>query len=262
MSTVHVAIDTHVATITIDRPEARNALSPEVLADLIDAAAALETNDAVRVVVLTGSGAIFIAGADIARMAAMDGAAALEFSRLGGRFAAAIEGSRNPWIAKVNGAALGGGCEVALACDVVIAADSAIFGQPEVTLGTMPGWGATQRLPRRVGIGKALELCLGGAVIDATEAGRIGLADTVVPADQLDTVVTALAVKIAANAPEAVADTKRVLRAGYDLPLAEGLAREAERFAATFTRGDTAEGMGAFLEKPRRTPTFHRSQEA
>lgn len=259
MSTVHVAIDAHVATITIDRPEARNALSPEVLADLIDVAGAVERNDSVRVVVLTGSGTIFIAGADIARMVAMDGAAAREFARLGGRFTAAIEESRNPWIAKINGAALGGGCEVALACDVIIAADSAIFGQPEVTLGTMPGWGATQRLPRRVGFGKALELCLGGAVIDATEAGRIGLADTVVPADALDGAVAAFAAKIAANAPDAVADTKRMVRQGYDLPLAEGLAREAERFAATFTRGDTVEGMGAFLEKPRRTPTFHRS---
>lgn len=259
MSTVHVAIDGHIATITIDRPEARNALSPEVLGDLIDVGDAVERNESVRVVVLTGSGTIFIAGADIARMAAMDGAAALEFARLGGRFTGAIEASRNPWIAKINGAALGGGCEVALACDVIIAADSAIFGQPEVTLGTMPGWGATQRLPRRVGVGKALELCLGGAVIDANEAGRIGLADTVVPADTLDDVVAALAAKIAANAPNAVADTKRVLRQGYDLPLAEGLAREAERFAATFDRPDTAEGMGAFLEKPRRTPKFRRT---
>ncbi len=259
MSSVRVERDGHVATITIDRPQSRNALSPEVLDELIAVAEATEGDDEVRVVVLTGAGQTFIAGADISRMVAMDGAQALEFAAHGSRFTAAIESSRNPWIAKINGAALGGGSEVALACDVIVAAESAIFGQPEVTLGTMPGWGATQRLPRRVGMGKALELCLSGAIIDAAEALRIGLVETVVPADQLDQTVTALAQKIAANAPDALADTKRVLRAGYELSLADGLAREAELFARTFVNGDTREGMGAFLEKPRRTPTFHRS---
>lgn len=258
MSVVHVDRAGHVATVTIDRPEARNALSPAVIDELIAAAAALEADDEVRVVILTGAGRVFIAGADIGEMVGMDAERAREFSLLGGRFAAAIESSRNPWIAKVNGAALGGGCEMALACDIIIASDAALFGQPEVTLGTMPGWGASQRLPRRVGIGKALELCLGGAVISASEAERIGLADTVVPADELDGAVAALAERIAANAPAAVADTKRILRAGYGLVLDRALAAETDAFAQTFARGDVREGMGAFLEKPRRAPRFQR----
>lgn len=256
MSAVNVERDGHVATITFDRPESRNALSPEAIEELIAAAADLEADDEIRVVVLTGAGKVFIAGADIARMVDMDGEQGRAFSHQGGRLAAAIESSRNPWIARVNGAALGGGCEMALACDIIVAADSALFGQPEVTLGTMPGWGGTQRLPRRVGVGKALELCLGGALISGDEAGRIGLADIVVPADELDAAVAALAGRISANAPAAVADTKRIIRDGLSMSLDEGLARESELFGATFARGDTKEGMGAFLDKPRRAPDF------
>ncbi len=262
MSDVRVERDGAIGVVTIDRPEARNAMSRAVIDELVAAAAELEGDDHVRVVVLTGAGdKAFVAGADIAQMVDMDADGARAFSRRAGVLAAAMEGSRNPWIAMVNGVALGGGCELALACDVIYAADTALFGQPEVALGTMPGWGASQRLPRRVGVGKALELCLGGAVIDATEALRIGLADAVVPAAVLRETTMALAERIAANAPAAVAATKRVLREGLALPLAEGLARETELFAATFARGDAAEGMGAFLAKPRRTPTFTNREE-
>lgn len=256
---VRVEHDGAVGLVTIDRPEHLNALSQEVIDALVTVAAELEADETVRVVVLTGAGEkAFVAGADISRMVGMGADEARAFSRQATVLGTAVEGSRNPWIAMVNGVALGGGCELALACDVIYAADTARFGQPEVTLGTMPGWGGSQRLPRRVGVGKALELCLGGAVIDATEAHRIGLADAVVPAAELRDAVMALAGRIAANAPDAVADTKRVLRAGLDLPLDEGLRLETEAFAQTFARGDCAEGMGAFLARPRRTPEFRR----
>lgn len=262
MSYVDVTRDGYVATVTINRPDRLNALSPDVLGELSEIAEALEHDDSVRVVVLTGAGRAFAAGADISHMVDFDGPAALAFAEAGARFLDAIESSRNPWIARVNGPALGGGSEICAACDIVIAGESARFGQPEVTIGTMPGWGGSQRLPRRVGMGKALELCLGGHAIDAVEAARIGLVEQVVSDEELDGAVMALAERIAANAPDAVADTKRVLREGLDRPLAEGLARERELFAATFTRGDTREGMGAFLERPRRTPNFVRHTEA
>ncbi|HVV88261.1 MAG TPA: enoyl-CoA hydratase-related protein, partial [Kofleriaceae bacterium] len=154
-----------------------------------------------------------------------------------------------PWIAAVNGFALGGGCELALACDFIIAADNAKFGQPEVKLGVIPGFGGTQRLPRRVGVAKAKELCFTGDVIGAAEALRIGLADQVVPAAELMTRVRELAARIAANGPLAVAEAKRLIHAGQSMPLDAALALEQRSFGLLFASADQKEGMTAFVGK-------------
>jgi enoyl-CoA hydratase len=254
---LQVTTDGAVAVVTIRREAARNALSSQVLSELSACAGELEVASDVRVVVVTGAGdKAFVAGADIAEMAEMSAVTAAAFAEMGGAVGEAIETSSKPWIAMVNGFALGGGCELAMACDFIYASERAKFGQPEVTLGVIPGFGGTQRLARRVGVAKAKELCMTGDVIDAAEALRIGLCDAVVPHDQLRDKVMAVAGKIAKNGPLAVAEVKRLVHRGQSTSLEHALALEQATFGLLFATADQREGMSAFLSKPRREPAF------
>lgn len=249
-SVVSMEVEGGVALVMIRREKALNALSGQVLAELFDAACRIEADREVRVVILTGAGdKAFVAGADIAEMREMDVIRAGEFSSQAATLSRDIETSRVPWIAAVNGYALGGGCELALACDFIYASDRARFGQPEVKLGVIPGFGGTQRLARRVGLGKARELVLTGEMIDAAEALRIGLCDQVVPGAELMDRVRKVAGAIARNGPLAVAEAKRVMHEGQSMPLDGALALETRAFAALFATRDQREGMAAFLDK-------------
>ncbi len=255
MKHILVKVEGPFAQITINREKVLNALSSEVLAELIDAAGALENTPVVRAVIVTGAGdKAFVAGADIAEMqaAGYDGAESL--SSRGAMLARVIDRSRLVWIAAVNGFALGGGCELAMCCDFIYASTAAKFGQPEVKLGVIPGFGGTQRLARRVGMGKAKELIFTGDMIDAAEALRIGLCDAVFPPGELMGKARAAAQRIALNGPLAVAEAKRIIQKGIDEDLYEGLGEETEAFAGLFQTADQKEGMSAFLAK--RQPNF------
>jgi enoyl-CoA hydratase len=255
--TIRVEIDGAIAVVTVAREAALNALSSRVITELTSASGELEISTDVRAVVVTGAGdKAFVAGADIAEMCELGPLQAQAFSEMGGALAHAIETSEKPWIAAVNGFALGGGCELALACDFVHASERAKFGQPEVKLGIIPGFGGTQRLARRVGIAKAKELCMTGDTIDAAEALRIGLADAVWPHGELIARVKELAGRIAANGPLAVAEVKRLVQLGQSTTLEHALALEQRSFGLLFSTADQREGMSAFLAKPRRTPQF------
>ena len=241
-----------VALVTMSRPEAMNAFNTAQLEALLDVVRELSADTEVRAVVLTGEGKrAFAAGADIAEMSTKSPTEAKQFGDLGHAIGTAIGSAPQPWIAAVNGYALGGGCEMALACDIRLASDSAQLGQPEVTLGIPAGWGGTQRLPRLVGPGIAAELLFTGKRIKADEALRIGLVNAVFPADELLPAAMEMARGIAANSPVAVTATKRAMRLAFDLPLADGLAHEAQVFALTFDSEDQKEGMTAFAEKRR-----------
>jgi enoyl-CoA hydratase len=248
-NTIKVETQGHTAVVTVSREKALNALSSEVITELTHAAKALDANADVRVVVVTGAGKAFVAGADISEMQELAPAKAQAFAENGGTLGEAIERSSKVWVAAVNGFALGGGCELALACDFIYASEKAKFGQPEVKLGVIPGFGGTQRLARRVGVAKAKELCFTGDMIDAAEALRIGLADLVAPADELMGKVTALAGRIAANGPLAVAAAKRVIHRGQSMSLEASLALEQRAFGELFASADQREGMAAFLGK-------------
>lgn len=248
--TIKVAVDGALATITISREQALNALSSQVISELTHAAGELEISTDVRCVIVTGAGEkAFVAGADIAEMQELTPAQAQAFAEMGGALGSAIETSEKAWIAAVNGFALGGGCELALACDFIYASEKAKFGQPEVKLGVIPGFGGTQRLSRRVGIAKAKELCMTGDVIPAAEALRIGLVDAVLPAAELMTKVKELADRIAANGPLATAECKRLIHLGQSTTLEHALALEQRSFGLLFASQDQREGMKAFLEK-------------
>ncbi len=250
MSTVQVARDGAVVTLTLNRPDKLNALNAELLAELALQLAELEADASVRCVVLTGAGEkAFAAGADIAAMSEMTPAQAKAFADAGHRIGSAIEGAHFPVIAAVNGFALGGGCELALACDFVYASDKAKLGQPEVNLGVIPGFGGTQRLARRVGEARARELCMTGDMIGAEEALRIGLVNAVVPHAELPARVREVAGKIASKGPLAIAAVKRVVLRGADVPLPTANELEATAFAGLFGSADQREGMRAFLEK-------------
>jgi enoyl-CoA hydratase len=239
-----------VATVTVNRPAALNALDAATLNALVAAFTALAAEPEVRCVILTGAGdKAFVAGADIKAMSAMTPAEAGALAKISHRLGEWIEGLHAPVIAAVGGYALGGGCELALACDFIYASRTAKFGQPEVNLGVIPGLGGTQRLTRRVGIARARELLYTGAVIDAAEALRIGLANAVLDPAELMPRVRAVAETIASRAPLAVAAAKRAVREGSDLPLAEGLELERRLFADLFGTEDQKEGMRAFIEK-------------
>jgi enoyl-CoA hydratase len=238
------------ATITIAREKALNALNRQVLTELRDAFRALEADEAVRAVIVTGAGEkAFVAGADIAEMQALGPAEAHAFASLGHEVGDAIAEMGKPVIAAVNGFALGGGCELALACDFVYASERAKFGQPEVNLGVIAGFGGTQRLPRRVGPGRAMELLLTGDMIGAEEAHRLGLVNKVCAPDKLLDEARAAGEKIAQKGPLAVAATKRAVRRSFELPLAAGNELERELFAILFSTADQKEGMRAFVEK-------------
>ncbi len=256
MSVVRVTREGPIATVTIHRPEKLNALDPTVLRELheafdglVRAAADAASSEAPRAAVLTGEGKAFIAGADISAMAEMSPAAAKAFADGGHALGALLEAAPFPIIAAVNGFALGGGCEVALACDFIYASDKAKFGQPEVKLGVIPGFGGTQRLARRVGIGKARELVFTGDIIGAEEARAIGLVNAVFTAEELLPKALEAARKIAAMGPLAVAAAKRVLLRGEDMALPTANELEATAFAALFGSADQREGMKAFVEK-------------
>ena len=255
--TVKVAIDGHLAIVMISREAQLNALSSTVIAELTQIVGELEMSDEVRVVLLTGAGEkSFVAGADIAEMLDLTPIQAAAFAEMGGALGNAIETSAKPWIAVVNGFAFGGGCELALACDFIHASEKAKFGQPEVKLGVIPGFGGTQRLARRVGVAKCKELCMTGDTIDAAEALRIGLADAVWPHAELLAKVTELAARIAANGPLAVAEVKRLVHQGQSATLEHALALEQKSFGLLFATEDQREGMSAFLAKPRRAAQF------
>jgi enoyl-CoA hydratase len=255
--TIKITIDGPLAIVTVSREAALNALSTKVIAELTAACGELEMSTETRVVAVTGAGdKAFVAGADIAEMLALTPVQAAAFAEMGGALGHAIETSEKPWIAAVNGFALGGGCELALACDFIYASDRAKFGQPEVKLGVIPGFGGTQRLARRVGVAKAKELCMTGDTIDAAEGLRIGLCDAVVPHAELMAKVTALAGRIAANAPLAVAEVKRLVHLGQSTTLDHALALEQKTFGLLFATADQREGMTAFLAKPRRPADF------
>jgi enoyl-CoA hydratase len=239
-----------VAVVTLDRPKALNALNAATLGELERVFEDLAVDNAVRVVLLTGAGGrAFAAGADIRELAAVEPEEGRRFALRGQGVFRRIETLGKPVIACIQGFALGGGCELAMACSLRIAAEDARLGQPEVKLGIIAGYGGTQRLPRLVGRGAALKLLLTGAIIDAREALRIGLVDEVVPAADLMSRAEALASEIAANAPLAVSETLGAVDEGLGLPLELALMREAERFGQLCRTADKAEGASAFLDK-------------
>lgn len=244
-----------IATVTISRPEALNALDRETLEALRDTFEGFHHDRETRVIILTGAGdRAFAAGADIKAMVNMDRDAGRAFGRLGQAATIAIEAAPQPVIAAVNGYALGGGCELALACDIRLASENAQFAQPEVTLGIPPGWGGTQRLPRLVGQGVASELIFTGRRVKADEALRIGLVNAVYPLTTLMVKARELAQTIADNSPKAVAAAKAAIAVAFGPTTGQGLKTELELFAEAFHTGDQLEGMTAFLEK--RTPSW------
>ncbi len=244
-----------LAEVTLHRPSALNALNAETLGELEQVFEDLAQDASIRAVLLTGAGGrAFAAGADIRELAVVPAEEGRSFALRGQGVFRRIETLGKPVIACVHGFALGGGCELAMACSFRIAAEDARFGQPEVKLGIIAGYGGTQRLPRLVGRGAALKLLLTGAIIDAREALRIGLVDEVVPAGELMSRAEALAREIAANAPLAVAATLHAVDEGLGLPLELALLREAARFGELCATEDKTEGASAFLEK--RTPNW------
>jgi enoyl-CoA hydratase len=244
------------AVVTLNRPKVMNALNRALFAELDDAFTALAADREMRAVILTGSGEkAFAAGADISELASLSAAEGQQQARRGQAVFRRIETCGKPVIAAINGFALGGGCELAMACTIRIASDRARLGQPEVKLGLVPGYGGTQRLPRLVGKGAAMKLLLTGDMVGAEEAFRIGLVDEVVPAEALLPRAETLARAIAQQAPLAVAGCIQAVEGGYDLPLDSGLELEASLFGLACATGDKAEGTKAFLEK--RAPVWH-----
>jgi enoyl-CoA hydratase len=244
-----------VRLITLNRPDKLNALNRETLDQLHAAFEAAGRDAGVRVVILTGAGPkAFVAGADIAEMNSLSVVQARDFSRHGQRLMSRIEQLGKPVLAMVNGFALGGGLELAMACHLRIAADSAKLGQPEVNLGLIPGFGGSQRLLRLVGRGAALELCLLGLPIDAARAAQLGLVTRVVPADQLQEETMKLAEQLAASAPQALRGVLDAVLVAGEAGLETGLEFETQSFAIAFSTEDMKEGTGAFLE--RRKPRF------
>ncbi len=242
-----------VALLTINRPDALNALNEDVLFELEDAIySKLATEPRIRVMVLAGAGEkAFIAGADIGAMAKMDAAAALRFARRGQALTRGLESLPFITIAKVQGFALGGGCEFAMACDIVVASTKAKFGQPEVNLGIIAGFGGTQRLLQRVGMAVGLDMLCAGRNLSGEEAAQLGLIARVVPPEQLDAEINLVIKGVLRAGPTAVAETKRLARESYGMALDAGLGAEATAFAARFGQEEAREGLQAFLEKRR-----------
>ncbi|MQA90146.1 MAG: hypothetical protein GEU90_07915 [Gemmatimonas sp.] len=241
-----------IATVTVARPERLNALDHDTLEELERVVAGIGEDPTIRAAIITGSGErAFVAGADIAELSRMTPLNGVEVSRLGQRVFRDIELSRKPVVAAVNGFALGGGCELALACHLRIAATTARFGQPEVNLGLIPGYGGTVRLPRLVGKGRALELILTGEMISAEEAHRIGLVNRVVPAESLLTESRSLVQRILAAGPLAVGLALESTTRGLEMPLDSALSFEANLFGLLAATEDFREGTSAFLEKRR-----------
>jgi len=242
-----------IGVIILNRPEAMNALCAGLIAELAGALDEFEADDDICVIVITGSDKAFAAGADIKEMADKSYMDVYEsdFITVGWERVASC---RKPTIAAVAGYALGGGCEMAMMCDIIIAADTAMFGQPEITIGAIPGAGGTQRLTRFVGKAKAMEMCLTGRIMEAEEAERSGLVSRIVPAEELIDEALAVATHIAKLSGPAVAKAKAAINRAYETTLSEGVRFERESFYATFAHADRAEGMAAFIEK--REPKF------
>jgi enoyl-CoA hydratase len=257
MTFQHLLVDRDgaVATVTINRPDKRNALNSETMDELRRAILALKHDDGVRAIILTGAGdKAFIAGADINELAVQTPVGGREHAHRGQHVLDLLETMGKPVVAAINGVALGGGCELAMACTIRIAADTARLGQPEINLGLMPGYAGSQRLPRLVGKGCALELLLTGDAITAAEAYRIGLVNRVVPAAELMAAAKALAASLAGKAPIAARYIIDAVNRGLEMPLAEAELYEATLFGLVSTTEDMREGTKAFLEK--RKPEF------
>ena len=253
--TLLVEINDGIATITVNRPSAMNAMTLNTLQELGAAVQDLSDSPAVRAVIITGAGEkAFIAGGDIAMLRELGPQEARALAHLAQGVCNAIEQSPKPFIAAINGYALGGGCELAMSCDIRLAADTARFGQPEVNIGTLPGFGGSQRLPRLVGKGRALEMVLTGDMIDAQEAYRIGLVNKVVPRTELLDAARSLALKLASKSLVALKLCKEAVVNGVEMDLRRACGYEAELFALSFATNDQKEGMSAFLEK--RAPVF------
>ncbi len=244
-----------LATLTINRPDKLNALNHATVKEIGDAVERAAADPDVRAVIVTGAGPkAFVAGADIAELARMDPVGGRRTARLGQRVLDSLERLPKPVIAAINGFALGGGFELALACHLRVAADNAVVGLPEVGLGLIPGYGGTQRLARLAGRGRALELILTGRKVKADEALALGLVNRVVPAGEAVHAARELAAQILANGPRAVAYALQAVREGLDMPLAQGQSLEAALFGLLASTADTREGLQAFLEK--RRPQF------
>ena len=242
-----VEIEAPIATVTLNRPKVLNALSPDVIRELTAALAELDGDETIRAVVLTGGPKVFAAGADIGDMADQTAVDQMRRDQTG-RWAP-LAGFKKPLIAAVNGYALGGGCEVALMCDLIVAGDTARLGQPEINLGIIPGAGGTQRWPRTAGKQVAMEVMLTGAPVTAQRAYELGIVNKVVPAEMTIEVAKRLARELAAKPPLAVRMAKEAVLKAFESPLAEGLAAERKSFYFLFATEDQKEGMHAFLEK-------------
>ena len=255
MTYQHILAETRdrVGFIRLNRPQRMNALNDALAAELKQALALFDADDGIGAMVITGNDKAFAAGADIGAMAEWD-YQKVYIDNYITRDWESVRTTRKPVIAAVAGYALGGGCELAMMCDVIIAADTAKFGQPEITIGTMPGLGGTQRLPRAVGKAKAMDWCLTGRMVDAAEAERAGLVARIVPADKLEEEALALAAKIASFSLPVVLKIKEAINRAFESSLAEGLLFERREFHATFALADQKEGMRAFVEK--RKPGF------
>ncbi|MFN2331915.1 MAG: enoyl-CoA hydratase-related protein [Halomonas sp.] len=252
---IEVVDNAGIVRLTISRPKALNALNSDVLSELERVLAELETRSDLRAVLITGAGEkSFVAGADIAEMRGKTPEEARAFARQALATFKRLETLPVPTVALVNGFCLGGGCELALACDWAVASDNAIFGQPEVLLGVIPGFGGTQRLPRRVGPAMALDLCTTGRKIDANEALRIGLVNRVMPQAELETYAEELTKQLGGNGPQSVRATKQAIHDGMEQDLDSALALETALFAFCFAGDEQTEGMSAFVEK--RKPNF------
>jgi enoyl-CoA hydratase len=250
-----VTRDAAVATVTINRPKVLNALNSDTIDELRRTLLELQRDDAIRVIVLTGAGEkAFVAGADINELAVQTPTSGREHALKGQHVFDLIENLGKPVIAAINGFALGGGCELAMACTLRVAADTARLGQPEINLGLIPGYAGTQRLSRLVGRGRAMDLILTGAPITADEAHRIGLVNRVVPAAELTTAVRALAEQLAKSAPIALRYIINAVNKGGEMPFAEACQYEATLFGLVASTDDMREGTQAFLEK--RKPDF------
>jgi enoyl-CoA hydratase len=243
-------VEEGIATITFNRPKALNAMNSETMGELLHVVATCKSDDRIKGVILTGSGEkAFVAGADISEMQNLRPKEALAFMELGHETLRLIETLSKPSIAAVNGFALGGGVEISMACDIRFASETARFGQPEILIGLIPGWGGTQRLPRLVGVGRAKELIMSGEQIDAKRAYEIGLVNRIFPQDQLLIETTKFARKLAGMPGFAVKMVKHAINFGYDLALDNALRIEMECCAQCFSTDDQKEGMKAFLEK-------------
>ena len=252
---IEISKNNHIGTLTINRPDSLNAMNREVLIEFINELKKIQSNKDIRVIIITGSGEkAFIAGADIKLMQKMNREEAFDFANLGQELANLIEKSDKPVIAAVNGYALGGGCEIALSCHLRIASDNAIFAQPEVKIGLLPGWGGTQRLPRIIGRGLANEIILTGRNVTAKEALDIGLVNRVVPQEELMNTCFDIANAILKNSPNAIAESIKLIRLAAGTKLKKGLSKEAKLFSELFETEETVEGLTAFVEK--RPPKF------